>query len=305
MDKIAKVFSKVSKLYSVAFIHDIFNLVRDDVSDFKLNGYKSMKENVDFGSLTNESEDTYYNIYKWIYEGGNLVDKLGIARNIISLNLEPKNLVLADSAYHAIHSSFKIYQKQNIKQYIEVRNKISEQLLELQNKADKISESFVDGFKKSVGSIIPFFISVIVLRVVSKGDVLGAFTSDVTIMSVAFLGLSILYLWYSRWEVKQQLTRYSKFYNRLKSRYSDLLDESDIKRVLNDNKDYNENVQFIEDQKKTYTIQWGITVIVLFVLVMALYFVNNPWNVTSTVKSTLFLFANYITVAILWFTLSI
>lgn len=37
----------------------------------------------------------------------------------------------------------------------------------------------------------------------------------------------------ARWEIDKQLVRYSEFYKNLKERYSDLLDESDIKRILN------------------------------------------------------------------------
>lgn len=73
---------------------------------------------------------------------------MGLARNILSLNFDKENLKLSETAFEAIKSGYKIYQKENIKQYIEIRNKISDQLIELQNKADKIVASFVSDYKK-------------------------------------------------------------------------------------------------------------------------------------------------------------
>src|SRR5690606_13634802 len=109
-------------------------------------------------------------------------------------------------------SSFKVYEKQNIKQYIEIRNKISDQLLDFNNRANKIVETFASGFQKSTLALISFYLSAIVIRVLSKGDFVNIFSLDATILSLTFLSGSIIYYCVSRWEIKEQRTRFVNSY---------------------------------------------------------------------------------------------
>jgi hypothetical protein len=267
-------FSRICTLYSAIFLFDIVDIDRDNNIAFKLNGYKTIHQTVPISNVNFDSYEIYYNIYSWVYEGGNIVDKIGLARNIISLNFDKDNLKLADTTFEAIKSGYKIYQKENIKQYIEIRNKISDQLIELQNKADKIVDSFVSDYKKTFLAVVSFFITVIVIRVVSKGDFIGGFTKEVTLLSIGFLLISLIVMFVARWEIKKQLIRYSEFYKNLKERYRDLLEESDIKRILNNDRDFNYNKQFIEKRRKAYTILWVVSLILLLIIVVVLYIFN-------------------------------
>ena len=268
------IFSRMSLLYSAIFLFDIFSIDKSNI-EYKLNGYKTISQKLDFQNIDISSFEVYYQIYSWVYEGGNIVDKIGLARNILSLNFNEKNLKLSDTTFDAIKSGYKIYQKENIKQYIEIRNKISDQLIELQNKADKIVESFVSDYKKSFLAVVSFFITVIVIRVVSSGNFAGAFTTEVTFLSMGFLSISLIVMFFARWEINKQLERYTKFYKNLKNKYQDLLDESDINRILNDDRDFNSNKDFIEKRKKNYTILWAISLIILFVITIVLYVINK------------------------------
>ena len=277
------IFSRMSLLYSAIFLFDIFSIDGKKI-EYRLNGYRTINQKIDdFKNIDITSYETYYQIYDWVYEGGNIVDKIGLARNILSLNFNKENLKLSETTFEAIKSGYKIYQKENIKQYIEIRNKISDQLIELQNKADKIVDSFVSDYKKIFLAIVSFFISVIVIKVVSSGDFIGGFTKEVTLLSIGFLLVSLIVMFVARWEINKQLIRYSEFYKNLKERYRDLLDESDIKRILNDDKDFNYNKQFIEKRKKAYTMLWITSLILLFIIVIVLYVSNL--NFCNIIKS--------------------
>jgi hypothetical protein len=267
-------FCKYSLLYSAIFIFDILNI---DVSniEYKLNGYKTINQKLKFSDIDVSSYEIYYQIYSWIYEGGNIVDKIGLARNILSLNFNKENLNLSETTFEAIKSSYKIYQKENIKQYIEIRNKISDQLVELQNKADKIVENFISDYKKTFLAVLSFFISVIVIRVVSKGDFTGGFTKEVTFLIIGFLIISLLVMFFARCEVNKQMKRYEEFYTNLKARYIDLLDTNDINRILNNDADFNCNEKFIKNKKCAYTILWVISLIILFIITITLFVLNN------------------------------
>ena len=275
-------FGKFSLLYSAIFLFDIFSVERTTI-EYRLNGYRTIYQKIDFSNIDISSYETYYQIYSWVYNGGNIVDKIGLARNILSLNFDKENLKLSDTTFEAIKSGYKIYQKENIKQYIEIRNKISDQLFELQNKADKIVDNFVSDYKKTFLAIVSFFISVIVIKVVSSGDFIGGFTKEVTLLSIGFLLVSLIVMFVARWEINKQLIRYSEFYKNLKERYRDLLDESDIKRILNDDKDFNSNKQFIEKRRKAYTVLWITSLILLFIIVVVLYVSNL--NFCNIIKS--------------------
>jgi hypothetical protein len=284
------IFGRVSVLYSAIFLFDIFDINSTNI-EYRLNGYKTITHTLNFLEVDIFSYENFYDIYSWVYEGGNIVDKIGLARNILSLNLKNENLKLSETTFEAIKSGYKIYQKENIKQYIEIRNKVSDQLIELQNKADKIVENFVGDYKKSFLAIVSFFISVIVIRVVSKGDFAGGFTIEVTFLLISFLLIFLIIMFFARWEINKQIDRYVNFYANLKERCNDLLDESDVNRILNNDKDFENNKQFIENRRKNYTILWVISLLILFVPSIILFTINNL-NFCQLIKGVLFCIKN-------------
>lgn len=274
---IEKLYNKLSIICAVQFIFDFvsFNNSRDNI-DYKLNGYKSMTHSLSFDdvSCSRVTTNGYFQIYQWIYNEGNLIDKIGLARNIISLNIDKNNLYIEERTFEAIKSSYKIYQTQNIKQYIEVRNKISDQLCDIYNKADKITDNFIGNFKKSIFTFISFFISVVVIRVISKGDFIGGFNKEVTILTIGLLIISFIVMLYNRWEITEKIKRYKNFYDNLKSRCTDLLDQSDVNRILNNDKDFSDSIDFIRSKRKYYTIVWFISIIVLLISIILIYCIN-------------------------------
>lgn len=269
-----ELFNKLATSYAAQFIFDIFEV--DSVIGYKLNGYKSISASLDYNMINSlcSNAKTYIKIYQWIYNDGNLIDKIGLSRNIISLNINKYDLSIEDRTFEAVKSCYKIYQTQNIKQYIEVRNKISDQLFDIYNKADKITDNFIGHFKKSIFTFISFLISVVAIRVISKGDFIGGFNMEVTLFTIGLLIISLIVMLYNRWEINEQISRYENFYENLKLRYLDLLDQSDINRILNDDRDFNDSIKFIKSKRKYYTFVWLISIIVLFIIVGLIFSFN-------------------------------
>ncbi|WHT38707.1 hypothetical protein QNH98_17225 [Myroides sp. mNGS23_01] len=142
------IFKKFTTILSIIYLFDITNL-SENKFEYKINGYKSIKGIIDLSKIDFNKIEEYLEIYKWVYNGGNLNDKIGLARNIISLHFFKKGeLELQGNPFQAIQSSYRVYEKQNIKQYIEIRNKISDQLIDFNNRANKIVEVFANGFQK-------------------------------------------------------------------------------------------------------------------------------------------------------------
>lgn len=269
---------KLSFIFSLAGIFDISAIKEENQFYYKLNGYKTFEGEVSLGELNVGSKDIYLKIYDWIYVGsGSVTDKIGLARNILSIYLKENDLTISDGVYFSIQSGFKTYLQGNLNRYIEIRNKISSELVELTNKANTIIENYLSNYQKSNFSFISFFISVFVLRVLSKGNFKNVFTKDATVISLLLLVLSILYLLFSRWSLNEERKRLIIRYSNLKNRFKDLLIEEDINKILRNDKEFNDELSFLSKRKRAYTFLWVTTVLAFLVAIFSVSsFIN--WN---------------------------
>jgi hypothetical protein len=223
---LCSLFDEYKIILSVIYLFDITSLTGNEL-EFKINGYKSFKGKVDLKEQKFSTSNQYYEIYNWVYNGGNLQDKIGLARNIISLHFaQSGEFQLKGHPYQSILSSYKVYEKQNIRQYIEIRNKISDQLLDFNNRANKVIETFASGFQKNAMALITFYFSAVAIKVLGNGDFVNVFTLDTTVLSSVFLTGSFLYYRVAKWEVEEQKKRFIASYTNLKERYADLLDNA-------------------------------------------------------------------------------
>lgn len=268
---IENIFHRIEQVLSVIFLFDIVE-IKGNKFIYKLNGYKSIIQEVDLLNINLLSHNTYYKIYEWAYNEGNVIDKVGLTRNVLSLHINASDLLIDTSIIDSIQSNHKMYLRGNLKQYIEIRNKISEQLFEFKNKADKVVDGFVDNFKKTLISVVSFYASVIIIRVLSKNSShSNIFTSEVFLLSIFFIIVAIFMLLASRWEVGQQIKRYEESYFNLKSRHLDLLDSRDINLILNNDKDFNDNLSYIKKKRSIYNKCWTGSILLLFLLSIILY----------------------------------
>ena len=276
-----KTFLKACMIYMCSFIFD-YSIFKNDVYEYKINGFKTLSEQIDIKTISNIKVDinscrAIYDIYRWIYLGGNSTDKINIARYIISLNINCMTLQLNPLAFESILSNYKIYEKQNVTQYLEMRNQLSELLINLQEKIMNIMDTFIGDFKKNILTLVSFFISVIVIEVVSNGDFTHGFTNEIIGLSSLFLLISFGLLIYSRWELTQKLNLYNKHYNQIKERYKDVLSDIELENIFEecDPQKNDTNAHFVKKQKKYYSILWFLSIIGLGVFLYIIYLDNN------------------------------
>lgn len=247
---------KVAKILIVSTIFDITDL-SENVFYYKLNGYKSISHTEKVEDISTKNLEDFYNIYQWIYTGGNIVDKIGLARNIISLHLnDNSSLELNGNVFESLKSSFKIYEKQNIKQYIEVRNKMSDQLIDYGKRVVTITDNFAGGFQKSALALVTFFSSLIVTKVLAAPKNSADFVFYSTLITGVFIIVTVLYMVVSRMELLQQEERFKKSYQDFKKRYTDLLTDEDIERIVNKDEEHKADVAFIKTKLNWYTNLW-------------------------------------------------
>jgi hypothetical protein len=274
--KLEVLFTRLSAILSIVLLYDITQ-IHDDTLEYRLNGYKSLNGSVDLSLLKPDPENQYFQIYSWVYQSGNFVDKLGLARNIISLHLSaPTSITLSGDPFRSIQSSYKVYEKQNIKQYIEIRNKIFDQLLSFHDRANKIIETFALGFQKSALALVTFYTSAIILKVLTKDKLVEVFTIDASVLSTAFIACSVFYYFVLTWELRVQRKRFANNYKAVKIRYLDLLDEQDINRILNNDSEFTGDLAFIDAKGIMYTRLWFSFLALFLVVTWLLYFVYQP-----------------------------
>lgn len=257
---------KLQNLFSLTSLFDS-SYLDGDILNFQLGGYKFLKGQIRIDEL-NQDYDTYALINFWIYsENANIADKLGISRNIISLEIDSENLIISDKVFQSILSAHKIYLKENVEKYLEIRAKINNEVnqifKEIRNSLNELNQNY----QKSNFLYLSFFISVFVLRTLIKNDFENIFTTDATYIFFALLSISFIYLAYTIWVVSSLKKRIIKRYENLKAKNLDVLNESDLKRILNNDKEFDEENANFDLKIKIYIILWVLTMLALTIAV--------------------------------------
>ncbi|WP_339699262.1 hypothetical protein [uncultured Marixanthomonas sp.] len=249
---------KLQNLFSFTALFDTSYLDKN-ILNFQLKGYKFLKSQIDVSNL-NKDYDTYADITAWVYsENANIADKLGITRNILSLEIDNENLVISDKVFQSILSAHKIYLKENVAKYLEVRAKVNNDLTDILQEIRSSLQELSQNYQKSNFLYLSFFISVFVLRTLMKSEFENIFTTDATIIFFALLGISFIYLAYTVWVVVSLKNRVEKRYENVKAKNLDVLNKNDIERILNNDSEFDDEIANFNLKVKIYIILWVLT----------------------------------------------
>jgi archaellum biogenesis ATPase FlaH len=112
------------------------------------------------------------------------------------------------------------------------------------------------------------------------GDFNDIFTKDATYIALFLIFISFIYFVYSYWNLSEERSRLTKRYENLKNRFKDLLVEDDIKKILRDDKEFNEELEFIDKRRKYYSLLWVILIFASLILIFSLSTFLN-WKVMA------------------------
>ncbi len=268
------IFNKLKLLTSVVYIFD-FTEIKNNSLHYRLHSYTTIEGDINFDELSASTAFEYYKIYEWLYSQSNYHEKIDLTRNLISLHFENNNpFKLKGNPLSAFKSNYKIYLKENVKRYIEVKNKVSEFIYDLSQRATKVIDSFIDSFKKNLFALFSFYISVIIIKILSNNDTVHIFNSDTAFLSLGFLIISLIFLFFSIWELNNNKERFEANYRNLKNRYKDLLVEEDIKTIFNNDDDFEFEVINIKKKRIRYIIMWILALIILSLITIYLWKFN-------------------------------
>lgn len=274
---LTKVFNKLKAIFLLIFLSD-YSVIKEDTLFFKIKGYKTLqcKTNglLDIAVINELSE-----IYKWVYSDGPFTDKVGIARNVISIHVANEDInTLEIGTCNSAQSGYDLYLKSNVKQYIEVKNKISDMLHSQSDKATSIVKDMFTMFKTSIWTFVAFFMSSILLRstkIIADSEI----NFSIFLAGLAFIFLSYGYIVFARKEVDVEKKRLEQKYEEINNRYKDLLNEKDLEKILKQSDVQNKSpmtreLEYIDSKKKFYTISW-VFINTVILIVWGLIFIQT------------------------------
>lgn len=265
-ERMKKIFYKLRDILSIISIADIAYFKDNNSVNVIINGYKNIEGLILY---TNECPDEYYSVYKWIINNGNLIDKLGIARNIISLSIKENDITnLSNPLMPSIESNHSIYLRENVKEYLEIKSKVSEFLFDLCNKISELANSIGKNLFSNMVAAMTLYGTIVIINAINYRSLKDIFTKDIIYISFAFIIGSSIYMLISNFQVYYEYKRYIQIYERTKKSYNDILSEEDIKRIFKDDEYIIEDKKYILKRAIVYSISW----IVLLVLMCSIIY---------------------------------
>ena len=163
-------FNKLSLSLLLSVFADISEFNKDTLS-YKMFGYKTLENTYSFKNLNIECIEEYFNSYQEVFNSHTSIsDKIGLSRNVISLHIVNNDFTkITGSICSSIRSNYNIYLKENIKKYIDVKNKITDTLFSLSNKFDNATSDLTNSLRTSFYTLATLFMSLILLKVI-KGS---------------------------------------------------------------------------------------------------------------------------------------
>lgn len=244
-----------------------------------------------------ELESLTYNesvtkIYDWIYTGDSCVDKASIARKIINTYCRTAEAILAidEKVLNSIKSDYVIFQKNHADQYIDMKNKISDYIVESAEKIQDLSHDISDAFRNNFVAVIVFLMTVLLTDSIDFSEFFGKEVSPkVTAVCAIFTVATLLYYLATSFMGKQKWNWLKQSYGDLKKNYVGVFDELDIEEAFH----HDEPLVNAEKQYKSIRKIIGAIWIALFLALVGLtgilmwqgYYVEQIQSEQSVVQS--------------------
>jgi hypothetical protein len=275
-DEFVDMFNKLSIISSFCFLFSHVEINENSII-LRTSGYKTVSGIIDYEDI-NSNEKIFLEISKWIYDGKNIYDKLGLFRNILSLYVTDginQILHLEKDFFDSILSSYEIYLKENINQYIHVKSIFIDRQIEIISTINALANNIIDNLKKNFIAFLSFFMTVVILNSLSTDKIENIFNDTITVISYVLLGVSFLMLVLCRIETVYKWKRKNAELDALKKEYMDILNKNDIDNIFNKKSNIKETEKYLKTSIKIVTIIWIISLILIFA---GIFFLNCNYH---------------------------
>lgn len=240
--------------------------------DYQINGYKLLAGSVESADKLVDEAGSLVRLAEWACGPEGSSDKLGLARNVITLCTERlEDLLGRQEIWDAVQSNYQIYLKENISTYLEVRNKLAELLSETTHKTHALAESLLDSVRNAILIILSFNLSVVVINGIKDTSAHAIFSSIYLAIVIALLVLTTIAVFASSADA---LSRFSQSTaatrNLLKRMYVHVIVPAEIEQQVEPT--ILENRTYLERQICKYQGFWVVFALLVTALFVAGYF---------------------------------
>lgn len=258
---IYQAFEKLKTVYLICFLANIASVSLGFLEYF-VNGFVDLNKKHYFSEISNFKSTMLWDLYKWAYDG-RTNEKLGLIRDIVS-KYSDGFFDVNEATIISVNASFNLLQRDNVKDYIDVTNKLSEKILSISDKADDVVDKVASSMKSGFWGVTSFTVSVILFRLFSKGSELKSFNEllefisspiCIFVFSISLLIFSVMFLVaYSDSFSEHQ--RFKDMYASYRKIYENVLTKSDMDKILSNDSWFKSSNKFINKKRHKYFLIW-------------------------------------------------
>lgn len=232
-DELVTMFNQLETIFSYIYVAN---------SSYILNGklvfqFNPAMKSFEYDLDTIKVQKVICRIYKWIYEVESAIERAGIARTVLDSWCKSRSQIetMSENIFDSIRSNFVIYQRNVTEQYIEMKNKISEYIIETSKQVQEMTHDMTDGLKNNFLAVIMFLITIILTDSVDWDVFVSqGLSKDITYMSYIFVIASVFYLAATYIAMRRKWSYCEDAYKQIKESYRELLDDADLNRAFDE-----------------------------------------------------------------------
>lgn len=261
-------FGRLSTILSLAYMGSSSSIL-DNSLNIQINGQRTSTYALKLDDIQENAK--WLSIYSWIYTDGNPTDKSLIAHNVISLHCKYAALLdVDDKVFDSIKSNYKLYLRNNVGQYLDLKRDISKFIHSIVTQVGDYAVSILNKFKTNLIAIFGFLFTVVLTKVGATQKWEDIFTRHtIYLIEVVLIG-SLGYLVTCIFEARYKLRKTKYAYGELKNNYSEILDEAEIKEAFGDDKLLKDAESSVKKGMIVWSIVWGITFVAAIIIIEAL-----------------------------------
>ena len=281
LERIERLFDGLRNVLSFLYIANTSNVVGDKAVlqfDPAVNGYEYTLEQLD-------GNDYAWIIYSWIYKDEGCVGRAGIARNIIDIHCKTADAVLNidESIYNSAVANHVIYQRKHAEQYIELKNKLSEFIVESAEQLQELAHDLAEGFRNNFVAVIVFLMTVLLTDSIDFSSFTQAkVSSNIVAVCGIFTFASLLYMVVTIIAGNTKWGWLEKSYDNLKNNYKGVLDELDIEKAVNYDAAFDSTKKEYKNVRLIIVSIWTLAVVGMLAFTVVIGYNNQNSDATPT-----------------------
>ncbi len=151
---LTNLFAQLCSVFSLAYLSTNSSIM-DNILRIQITGQRNLDCSIELDKITPNTE--LYNIYHWIFTGGNVVDKALLARNSISAHCKFTDICSLDGkTFASIQANYNLYLKDNVAQYIELTNAMGAYIQESTNGVSDCISGLFGHLKSNLIAVLSF-----------------------------------------------------------------------------------------------------------------------------------------------------